>query len=175
MSSPSSPILDQVVENVVESVLGERAGQSENQETFPAERMGEEVEDRGGEDRVFFSENGVLNFKDILAEKEIIGERGFQDIVQPFKKEIERRGWGKICKHPSEGRIAFVKEFYANLRDRKNLTCYVRGKWVPFEERTLSQLFELKEVGDCSEYEELKKNLNLDEINNNLQELMKMR
>ena len=71
---------------------------------------------------------------------------------------------GKNCKHSGVGRIALVREFYANLGDRKNLTCYVRGKWVPFGERTLSQLFEIKEERDCSEYEELKKNLNLDEI-----------
>ena len=40
------------------------------------------------------------------------------------------------------------------------------GKWVPFGKRTLSQMFELKEVGDYSEYEELKKNPNLEEIAN---------
>ena len=88
--------------------------------------------------------------------------------MSSFKEEIERRRWGKICKHPGEGSIALVGEFYANLRDRKNFTCYVRGKWVPFGERTLSQLFELKEVRDCSKYEELKKNPNLDVIANKL-------
>ena len=48
----------------------------------------------------------------------------------------------------------------------KNLTYYVKGKWVPFGEMTLSQLFEIKEVEDYSEYKELKKNPNLEEIAN---------
>ena len=39
---------------------------------------------------------------------------------------------------------------------------------MPFGERTLSQQFELKEVWDFSEYEELKMNPNLEEIANNL-------
>ena len=74
--------------------------------------MKEEVEDQGGEAIVFFSKKGANNLKDILAKKGI----------------IEIRGWGKFCIHRGKGRIALVKEFYANLRDKKNLTCYVRGK-----------------------------------------------
>ena len=89
MSSPNPPILYQVVENVVESILKERVGQSENQEIVPDERMGEEMENHGGEDRGFFSKKGAKNFKDFLAKKEIIGEKGFKEIVSPFKEEIE--------------------------------------------------------------------------------------
>ena len=166
MFSPRSPILDQVVENVVKRALGENNGQPEKQETVLVEQMREKVEVEAREDRVLFSDGGAKNFKEILAKKGIIGERGFNEIMSPFEEEIERRGWGKICKHPGEGRIVLVREFYANLEDRKNLTCYVRGKWVPFGERTISQLFELKEVGDCSEHEELEKNPNLEKIAN---------
>ena len=57
-----------------------------------------------------------------------------------------------------------MKELYANLGDRKYLTCYVKGRWVPFGERALSQLFKLKEGGDCSEFEKLKKNPHFEEI-----------
>ena len=39
---------------------------------------------------------------------------------------------------------------------------------MPFGERTLSQLFKLKEIGDYSKYEGLKKNPNLEEIANKL-------
>ena len=69
-----------------------------------------------------------------------------------------------LCKHLELGRRTIVKEFYANLGDKKNLTCYVRGRWVPFRERALSQLFKLKEEEDCSKFEKLKKNPNFDEI-----------
>ena len=52
-----------------------------------------------------------------------------------------------MCKHVKPGRRALVKEFYANLVERRNLTCYVRGRWVPFGERIISQLFGLREGG----------------------------
>ena len=45
------------------------------------------------------------------------------------------------------GRRALVKEFYANLGERKNLTCYVRGRWIPFGERAISQILGLRQVG----------------------------
>ena len=60
-----------------------------------------------------------------------------------------------ICRHMEPGIRTLIKEFYANLGDRKNLTCYVRGGWVPFGERALSQLFKLKEGGECLEIEKL--------------------
>ena len=73
-----------------------------------------------------------------------------------------------LCKHPEPCSRTRVKKFYANLGDRKNLTCYVWGKWVPFREKALSQLFKLKEGGDCSEFEKLKKNPHFEEISKEL-------
>ena len=67
-----------------------------------------------------------------LAKKGFVEERGFIEIVLPFKEEVERRGWDKVCKQLESGRRALVKEFYANLGDRKKLTCYIRRRWVPF-------------------------------------------
>ena len=58
-----------------------------------------------------------------------------------------------MSKHIMPGRRALVKEFYANLGDRKNLTCYVKDTGVPFGERAFSQLLGLKPVRDCAEYE----------------------
>ena len=75
----------------MESVLEERTGQLENKETVPTERMREEVEQERGEARVIFYEKGVKNFKEILAKKGIIGERGFKEIMPPFKEEIKIR------------------------------------------------------------------------------------
>ena len=78
-----------------------------------------------------------------LAKKGFVEERGFIEIVLPFKEEVERRGWDKVCKQLESGRRALVKEFYANLGDRKKLTCYIRRRWVPFGERAISQLLGL--------------------------------
>ena len=51
MSSPSSPNLDEVVENITEEILRERAEQLENQETASKEvrEENEEVEVEAGE------------------------------------------------------------------------------------------------------------------------------
>ena len=62
MSSLSSPTIDQVVENIMEEVLRERAEQPENQETGHIEEIKEETEEvevEAGEVRVFFIENGA--------------------------------------------------------------------------------------------------------------------
>ena len=53
-----------------------------------------------------------------------------------------------MSKHKEPGRRALVKEFYTNLGDRKNLTCYVKGRWVPFGERAISQLLVIRPVED---------------------------
>ena len=62
------------------------------------------------------------------------------------------------------GKRALVKEFYTNLGDRRNLTCYVRGRWVPFGERAISQLFGLRQGGDCSDFEKLQKSPDFEEM-----------
>ena len=49
-----------------------------------------------------------------------------------------------LYKHMELGRGNLAKEFYMNLKDRKNLICYVRERCVPFGERTISQLFKLQ-------------------------------
>ena len=69
-----------------------------------------------------------------------------------------------MFKHLETRRRTLVKEFYANLGERRNLTCYVKGRWVPFGERAISQLFGLRQGGDCIEYEQLQKSPNFEEI-----------
>ena len=62
------------------------------------------------------------------------------------------------------GRRALVKEFYANLGEQKDLTCYVRGRWIPFWKKAISQLLGLRQVGKCEEYEQLQKSPCFEEI-----------
>ena len=99
-----------------------------------------------GEARAFYSNKGVEAFQKHLAKKGFMEERGFKLLVSPFKEEIERWGWEKLSQHQELGVRAIVKEMYANLGEQKSLTCYVRGRWVPFRERSISQLLELKPV-----------------------------
>ena len=64
MSSPRSPILDEVIRNIMEDVLHERAEQLENQETTLKEVRKEtkEVEVEAGEVQVFFTETRAKLF-----------------------------------------------------------------------------------------------------------------
>ena len=72
MSSPSSPTLDKVVENIMEEVTVE-------------------VEVEAGEARVFLSDKGAEAFKKSLAKKGFFEERGFRGLVTPFKEEVKRK------------------------------------------------------------------------------------
>ena len=89
-------------------------------------------------------------------------------MVSPFKEEVERRGWKEVCRHLEQGRRALVKEFYTNIGNRKNLTYYVKGRWVLFGERVISQLFGLGQGGDYTQYEQLQKSPNFEEISKEL-------
>ena len=82
----------------------------------------------------------------------------------PFKEEIKKRGWETVNQHREPSRRSLVKLFYANLGEREALTCYIKGRWVPFGERFISQLLGLRVVGDCAEYEWLQRNSDFEEI-----------
>ena len=69
-----------------------------------------------------------------------------------------------MSKHRELGVRALVKEFYANLGEQKNLTCYVRGRWILFGERVISQLLELRPVSECKGYDQLQESPKFEEI-----------
>ena len=45
-----------------------------------------------GEAKTFYYDKGAKVFQKHLAKKGLMGERGFKQLVSPFKEEIERRG-----------------------------------------------------------------------------------
>ena len=69
-----------------------------------------------------------------------------------------------MSQHRDLGVRALVKEFYTNLSEQKNLTCYVRGRWIPFGERAISQLLELRQVDECVKYDQLQESPRFKEI-----------
>ena len=107
-------------------------------------------------------------FRKNLAKKGFMEEREFKEKMPPFKEKIERRGWKVVCKHLEPGKRALGKEFYDNLDERRNLTCYVRGRWVPFREKAISQLFRVRQGRDYTMYEQLQKSPNFEEITREL-------
>ena len=57
-----------------------------------------------------------------------------------------------------------VREFYANLQDRKETKCYVREKWVSFDRHTINHLCGLGKISDGAKFKRLKKNPNYQKI-----------
>ena len=47
----------------------------------------------------FVLDEAYSNWRKNYAGKGFIGERGFIQLIPPFKELIEQRGWGKIFKH----------------------------------------------------------------------------
>ena len=138
-----------MIEDVVEEGMRERAEEG-NQETA-LEVVLEEIEIlvEKGEARAFYSNKGEEAFKKHLTKKGYVEERGFKQLVSSFKEEVEQRDWEIVSQHMEPRKRALVKEFYANLGERKDLKCYVRGRWIPFRERGISQILGLKQVGKC--------------------------
>ena len=117
MSNPNSLNLDEVIGNVVEEVLRERPeeaqrerAEEESQETA-LKVVPEEIEVvvEEGEARAFYYNKGAKEFQKHLTKKGFVEERGFKQLVFPFKEEIERRGWEKLSQHREPDVRALVK------------------------------------------------------------------
>ena len=77
-------------------------------------RKGKERQ-QGEEEDEFVSEEAFSIWKKHYAGKGFVGERGFNQLISPFKELIEKRGWGKFCKHKKSGYAAVVREFTPTL------------------------------------------------------------
>ena len=63
-----------------------------------------------------------------LKNRGFIGERGFKNIISPFVEVLERREWKLLAEHKESGCASLVKEFYANMVEKKEKKVYVRGQ-----------------------------------------------
>ena len=48
-----------------------------------------------------------------------IAEKGFKNIISPFAEVLERREWLLLAEHKESGCASLVKEFYANIMEKK--------------------------------------------------------
>ena len=79
------------------------------------------------EEDEFVLEEAHSLWKKHYAGKGFIGERGFSQLISPFKELIEQRGWEKFCKHYKTGYAAIVREFYSNLVRRRENSVSLEG------------------------------------------------
>ena len=122
------------------------------------ERRQEEREDE------FVSDKAYSIWKKHYAGKGFVGERGFGQLISPFKELIEQRGWGKFCKHYKTRYAAIVREFYSNLVGRKDNSVYVRGVWVPYGVESINAIYGMEGQKHGSKYKRLADRPNKEKI-----------
>ena len=99
-----------------------------------------------------------------LLKKGFIKERGFNEIIPPFKEIIEKRNWIAICEHMPSRHATIVREFYVNMVNRKETMCYVRGKWISFHRQNINHMCGLGKWSDGAKFRKLKENPNYQKI-----------
>ena len=122
------------------------------------ERQHEEEEDD------LISEEAYSIWKKHYAGKGFIGERGFSQVIFPFKELIEQRGWGNFCKHQKYGYAVVVREFYSNLVGRKENSVFVRGVWVPYGAETINAMYGMEGQKHGSKYKKIVESPNREKI-----------
>ena len=76
-----------------------------------------------------------------MFDKDFVCERGFGKVIPPFSEVITKRGWEFFCEHKAPGFSALPREFYANMLGMKDNSIYVRGVWVPFNDKRINEVF----------------------------------
>ena len=127
-------------------------------------RKGKERRQEEEEEDEFVSEEAYSAWKKHYAGRGFVGERGFSQLISPFKELIEQRGWGKFCKHYKTGYAAIVREFYSNLVGRKENFVFVRGVWVPYGVETINAIYRMEGQKHGSKYKRLADSPNKEKI-----------
>ena len=91
-------------------------------------RHTKENETEGEKD--FISAKAQALWNNQMDDKGFISERGFEKLISPFAKIIEKKGWEFFCTHKAPGFSALAREFYANMVGMREDSVYVRGVWV---------------------------------------------
>ena len=112
-------------------------------------RRQEEKEDE------FVSDEAYSLWQKHYAGKGFVGERGFSQLISPFKELIEQRGWGKFCKHYKTGYAAIVREFYSILVGRKDNSVFVKGVWVPYGAESINAIYGMEGQKHGAKYKRL--------------------
>ena len=119
------------------------------------------------EEKDFISPEAKELWNKVMFDKDFVCERGFGKVISLFSEVITKRGWEFFCEHKAPGFSALPREFYANMVGMKDDSVFVRGVWVPFDDRSINEMFKLRDYKHGSKYKKLlespnyKKMLNL--------------
>ena len=103
-----------------------------------------------------------------MFDKEFVCKRGFGKLISSVSEVIKKRGWEFFCEHKALGFAALAREFYVNMVGMKDDYVYVRGVWVPFDDRRINEVFKLRDFKHGSKYKKLLENPNYEKIVNRL-------
>ena len=100
-----------------------------------------------------------------LEKFKFIKEKGFAKPNGMLKREVQIKGWTKLCKHPEAAIAPVVREFYANLCGEQDGKVFVRGNWVSFDKKkkVINEHYKLLEE-NYDQFKSLCNNLNYDMI-----------
>ena len=100
-----------------------------------------------------------------MADKGFVCKRGFGKLISFFFFEIiEKRGWESFSAYTAPGFFSLAKEFYANMVGIREDTVFVRGVWVPFGDKSINEMFKLKELKHGSKFKKFVENPNHEKI-----------
>ena len=166
-------LIDEIMRDNVEAVE-EAQSETQPEEEEMAEKGNQQAEDElpkrevAEEEKDFISEEANDLWNKVMWNKEFICERGFGKLISPFSEVIEKRGWAFFCEHKAPGFSALPREFYANMVGMKEDSVFVRGVWVPFDDRSINEMFKLRDFKHGSKYKKLLENPNYEKIVNRL-------
>ena len=163
-------MIDEIMRDNVEAV------EEAQSETQPGEEVNAEKRDQPGEkeqperaeteeEKGFISPESKELWNKVMFDKDFVCERGFGKVIPPFSEVITKRGWEFFCEHKASGFSALLREFYANMLGMKDNYVYVRGVWVPFDDKRINDkrindVFKLGDFNHGSKYKKLLENPN---------------
>ena len=166
-------LIDKIMRNNVEAVE-EVQSETQSEEEVNVGKGNQPEEDElpereaTEEEKDFISEEAKELWNKVMCDKEFVCERGFGKLISPFFEVIEKRDWEFFCEHKAPGFSALAREFYANMVGMKDDSVYVRGVWVPFDDRRINEVLKLRDFKHGSKYKKLLKNPNYEKIVNRL-------
>ena len=139
-----------------EEVNAEKGNQPEEEEQLEREKTEEEKD--------FISQEAKELWNKVMFDKDFVCERGFGKLISPFSEVITKIGWEFLCEHKAPGFSALPREFYANMVGMKDDYVFVRGVWVPFDDRSINEVFKLRDYKHGSKYKKLLESPNYKKI-----------
>ena len=118
------------------------------------------------EEKDFISQEAKELCNKVMYDKDFVCERGFGKVISPFFEVITKRDWEFFYEHKAPGFAALPREFYANMVGMKDDFVFVRGVWVPFDDRSINEAFKLRDYKHGSKYKKLLESPNYKKIVN---------